>query len=649
MDNIERIKKLTDQLNMYRNFYYNKNISIVSDFEYDSLLDELTDLEQTEGVIFSNSPTQSVGFEVVSELQKVNHAHPMLSLNKTKSVDELKSFIGTRPGVLMAKMDGLTIGATYEKGKLIRLETRGDSEVGEDITHNAGSILDLPLTIPVDHAEICGEAIVRWDDFKMINEMLPVDDRFSTPRNMAAGAVRQHDSSICAARKVRFVAWKIVEPEPPLFSQELEKLRSLGFTVVPHLAISDSENLEILEQTIDPVRLECNKLHYPIDGEVLRFNDTSYANSLGRTRKYFRSAMAFKFYDEEERTRLIDVEWSMGRTGVLTPVAVFNTVVIDGTSVNRASIHNVSIFKALELGYNDEITVYKANMIIPQIRENLSKTGTCQIPTICPICGEKLEIVKDHDTEILRCTNNDCSGKVLKRLENFVRRDAMNIDGLSTATLSTFVDFGWINEPIDIYRLAKHAEEMIFLEGYGEKSVKKLLESIEKSKTCTMTQFLTACGIPGVGRAQSGLIADYFDNNWSSFSSADYSALMNINGIGVKTADNIWKWLQSIYKDSGFYELANILEFKKTRKASELQFAGKTFCITGKLNIYKNRRDLVTDIEIHGGKVTNTVSKSTDFLIANDKMSNTGKTQSAKEAGINIITEDEFIKMITKN
>lgn len=647
MEKIGRIKKLVSLLNMYSDSYYNNNVSLVSDYEYDILFDELASLEKETGMILSNSPTQTVGASAaVDELKKIEHKHPMLSLNKTKSVDELKSFLGARPGVLMAKMDGLTIAVTYEHGKLVRLETRGNGEVGEDITHNARAILDLPLSIPMDYAEVCGEAIICQDDFREINAPLTTENRFKTPRNMASGSVRQTDSRVCAARKVRFIAWKLVNPEPKHFIHELTTLEGLGFVVVPHQLITKMEELSMLDGDVDPIREECSIKGYPIDGEVLRFDDTAYANSLGRTGRYFRSAMAFKFYDEEERTRLEEIEWSMGRTGVLTPVAIFKTIELDGTAVSRASLHNISIFKSLELGYGDEIAVYKANMIIPQIRKNLTKSGTCQIPDTCPLCGATLQIVKDNDSEVIKCPNYDCQGKALKQLSNFVGREAMNIDGLSEATLNKLMDAELIGSPIDIYSLKDHANDLQALGGCGEKSIEKLLTAIEESKHCTMVQFLVACGIPGVGKSQAKLISDSFDHDWESFVTTSSDCLQSIDGIGEKTAQNICIWIETTYVNREFNNIVDFLSFKKPVVLSKMPLKDKMFCITGKTIISKSRKELAGIIENNGGKVSDSVSATTDYLISNDHTSNSGKVKKAHENGVSIISEHQLFELI---
>lgn len=525
------------------------------------------------------------------------------------------------------------------------MQTRGNGEEGEDITHNASSIIDLPLSIPVEEAIVCGEAIVCLDDMQVINNMLPQDKKYSTARNLAAGAVRQLDSSICAARKIRFVAWKIIIPEPSFFSQELNILRKWGFVVVPHKYIICSDNLDILEDSYDPIRQECNRKKYPIDGEVLRYEDTTYANSLGRTTHHFKSAIAFKFYDEEERTRLREIEWSMGRTGVLTPVAIFDPVELDGTSVNRASLHNVSIFKSLHLGFSDEITVYKANMIIPQIRENLTQSGTCQIPERCPICGEPLTIIKNNNSEVLKCMNLSCDGKAIRALENFVGREAMNIVGLSSATLNTLFDLEFVTKPLDLYHLRSFQSKITTLEGFGEKSTDNLLEAIERSRDCTMAQFLVAVGIPGVGKAQAKIIAEYFENKWDKFISAGYSNLIDIDGVGKILASNILNWIMEKYTQDGYADIIPLLRFKIPESPISNRISGKKFCVTGALELFRNRSDLLAVIEAHGGKVVSCVGKNTDYLIMNGD-SNSAKAKKAQAIGLTILKEKEFVDML---
>lgn len=653
MEKVERIKELTKELNRYRNSYYNDSKSLISDYEYDNLYDELEKLENESGISFANSPTKTVGFEVKSELKKVKHSHPMLSLDKTKSVEELKRFIGNNDYVLSCKMDGLTILLTYEDGFLVKAETRGNGEIGEDVTHNAKVFENIPLTIPhKGHFEVEGEAIITYDDFEKINDKLLEENKYKNPRNLASGSVRQLDSKISSQRHLKFVAWKVPTNISNCFSDNLNYLNKLGFTVVPYVATNDTEHLEWL---IEDRKLCAKKLSYPIDGLVLTHDDIKYGESLGMTGHHPKHSIAFKFYDEEVVTALKDIEWSMGKSGNLTPVAIFEPVEIDGTIVERASVHNISILTKLDLQIGDEITVYKSNMIIPQIRENLSaknRESYVKIPAFCPICNSSTEIKQDNDSKVLICTNPSCKGKLLGRLSHFTSKKAMDIDGLSEETLKKFIELGWLNNISDIYNLPEHFDELSKMNGFGKKSVQKLKSSIEKSKNVDLQHFIVALSIPNIGTAQSKILAKEFQT-WEEFYNAgignyDFSKL---ESFGEVLNNNIHTWFKTMYTEDGIKELLEKIKFKTENNINNESnlLKDKTFVITGSLEHYKNRSELQTIIESFGGKVSGSVSKNTFALINNDINSNSSKNKKARDLGVEIISEKDFNELIQKH
>lgn len=645
---IKRLKELTEYLNKCRNAYYNENKSLITDYEYDNLYDELENLENETTISFANSPTKNVGFEVKSELKKVKHSHPMLSLDKTKSVEELKKFIGNNDYVLSCKMDGLTILLTYDDGVLVKAETRGSGEVGEDVTHNAKVFENIPLTIPhKGHFEVEGEAIITYDDFEKINDKLSEDTKYKNPRNLASGSVRQLDSKIASQRHLKFVAWKVPTNISNSFSDNLNYLNKLGFTVVPYVATNDTEHLEWL---IEDRKLCADKLSYPIDGMVLTHDDIKYGESLGMTGHHPKHSVAFKFYDEEVVTTLTDIEWSMGKSGQLTPVAIFEPVEIEGTTVERASVHNVSILTQLDLQVGDEITVYKSNQIIPQIRENLSaknRESYIQIPAFCPICNSPTEVRRDNSTDVLVCTNPNCKGKLLGKVSHFVSKKGMDIDGLSEETIKKFIELGWINTIYDVYNLSEHFEKLKSFSGFGKKSVDKLKESIETSKTTTLKQFISALSIPNVGTAQAKILAKQF-NTWDKFYEAAMSNynFSKLEGFGEVMNNNIHKWF---IEDNGNVEqIISLLTFEEenTNTTPSVDLTGKTFVITGSVHIFKNRDEFKAFVESANGKVSGSVSKNTYALVNNDKASNSSKNKKAKELNIPIVTEEEFMEMV---
>ena len=639
--------ELISLLNKYRDAYYNESKSLISDYEYDKLYDELERLEKETGIVMSNSPTQTVGYEVKSKFEKVKHNHPMLSLDKTKSEADLIKFLGNRIGVLMLKMDGLTVTLRYVDGKLQSAETRGNGETGEDILHNAKVFSNIPLYIDyLGELIVDGEAIIDSKTFKKINSELSPENQYKNQRNLASGSVRQLDSSVAAHRNIKFIAWKCVKgfENNNDFRDKLICLSDLGFEIVPLYCMSHLTN-EGLDWYIDALKEEAQQFGYPIDGLVLTYNDVAYGESLGMTGHHPKHSIAYKFYDEENVTKLLDVEWSMGKTGDLCPVAIFEPVEIDGSTVSRASLHNISICKNLQIGMGDEITVYKANAIIPQIADNLTRSDTLKIPKTCPICGSQTEIVKDNATEVLRCTNPGCKGKLLGQLVNYVSRKGANIEGLSEESLSKFISWGWIDNVPDVYKLPEHFEELKNKEGFGEKSVGKLADALEKSKKIELRNFITALSIPGIGPSQAQVLANYF-GTWERLAEAgvgdfDFS---QIDGFGEITNENIHSWFRSVWiPNEKSWEIVTVLPSENT---TVNKLSSKIFVITGTLNHFKSRDEAKEKIESLGGKVAGSVSKKTFALVNNDVESNSSKNKKAKELGVRIISEDELLKML---
>lgn len=650
----ERIKNLVAELNRYRDSYYNDSVSLISDYEYDKKFDNLKQLEYETGIIMSNSPTQNVGYEVKTCLNKVIHNHPMLSLDKTKSIDDLAKFLNNHIGIAMLKMDGLTVSLRYVNGNLVSAETRGNGYIGEDIFHNAKMFVNIPLKI--DYKEdliVDGEAIITYDDFEKINDKLPENEKYKNVRNLASGSVRQLDSSITKSRNVRFVAWKLINgSDDNNFDSRLSIINSLGFDVVPYKVINDKDKIENI---IDELKEIANDMKYPIDGIVVGYNDVKYGESLGNTNHHPRNQIAFKFYDDEVETILKNIEYDVGKSGILTPVAVFNSVEIDGTTVERASLHNLSIMKSLELSYGDTITVYKANQVIPQVKDNVDRSlrNICKVPTKCPICGEEVEIKKDNNTEFLICTNGKCKGKLLKKLSHYVSVNAMNINGLSEATLNKFIENGWINSYIDLYYLIdKHYQELINMDGFGKRSIDRLKKSIEQSKNTTLDRFIYALSIPLVGRTASKTISKYFNGDFDKFIFENRPGAcfdwLQLENFGNSIHDEIQMYINN--NREMIIELASLFTFnaeenKNNEYNSEIsrKLFGKTFVITGSLYRFSNRNELVDKIESMGGKVSGSISKKIDYLINNDINSNSSKNKKAKELGVPIITEEELI------
>lgn len=652
MNKIKRIKDLVKQLNEYRDSYYNEARPVVSDAAYDKLFDELSELEKETGVVYANSPTQTVGYVVKSELEKVKHSHPMLSLDKTKSVDDLVKFAGEKDCILSLKMDGLTCLLTYENGELVQAETRGDGEVGELITHNAKVFDNIPLTIDYKgHFEIEGEAIITYDDFNKINESLSEDKKYKNPRNLASGSVRQLDSKIASQRHIKFIAWKVpTEVASNSFINRLQYAAELGFDTVPFLPIRGNSNAEFINIVIEQLQRRANERNFPIDGLVATYNDITYGESLGMTGHHPKHSIAFKFYDEEVETVLKNIEWSMGKIGSLTPVAIFDPVEIDGTMVERASLHNVSILTKLDLQIGDTIIVYKANQIIPQVKENLSakdrESAYIRIPSQCPVCESSTQIVKENDSEVLMCTNPHCKGKLLGRVSHFVSKKGMDISGLSEETIKKFIELGWITEITDVYNLGQHYDRLSTMSGFGKKSVNKLRKSIENSKTVRLDKFITSLSIPGIGTSQSRELAKVF-NTWDDFRDASVGCynFTQIDGFGDVLNKNIHSWFKDVSCIAE--QLASLMTFKTEEKRNtDNSLDGKSFVVTGKVFRFRNRDEIKSEIEKQGGKVTSSVTKSTYALINNDIESNSSKNKKAKELGVQIINEDQLIEML---
>lgn len=652
MDKIKRIKELVKDLNRHRDAYYNESRPTISDAEYDKLFDELQGLENKTGIIMSNSPTQTVGYEVKSKLEKVKHEYPMLSLDKTKSVDELNKFVGDKDAIVMLKLDGLTVAVTYENGIMIKAETRGNGSEGELITSNAKTFVNLPTTIPYkDKFVVFGEAIITYDDFKTINNKLSEDEKYKNPRNLVSGSVRQLNSQICAERNVKFIAWRLVEgSDNNDFYQRLLELKSYGFDIVPTVFYDSCKIKQILEEAHQVAADE----KIPIDGCVVSYRNVKYMDSLGATSHHMRSQYAFKYTDEEAETTLLDIEWSMGKSGQLTPVAIFEPIELEGTTVSRASVHNVSILTKLDLQVGDAVTVYKSNQIIPQIRENLSsknrEVSYIKLPSYCPVCEHQTEMIKDNDTEVLMCTNPYCKGKLLGRLSHFVSKKGMDIDGLSEETLRRFIDLGWLKNIFDIYCLPVHFDKLSKMDGFGMRSVAKLQNAIENSKTTDLQHFIAALSIPNIGTSQSKELAKVF-KTWDDFSAAGFSNydFSRLDGFGEILNRNIHTWFKTMYDEDRIGQLVrNVAIVNDKEDISSDKLSGKLFVITGSLNHYKNRDELNNILETNGAKVGNSISSKTSYLINNDINSNSSKNKKAKQLNIPIITEEEVMEMIAE-
>ena len=648
MDKKKRMRELVEMLNRARKAYEQEDSEIMSNYEYDHLYDELEKLENELGVTMSNSPTVNVGYEVLSELPKERHESPMLSLDKTKDPQRLKEFLGDQKAVISWKLDGLTIVLTYRGGSLEKAVTRGNGEIGEIITNNAKVFQNIPHTIPYKGELILrGEAVISYADFQRINdEIEDVDAKYKNPRNLCSGSVRQLNNEITAKRHVHFLAFTLVRADGVDFHnsrmRQFAWLEEQGFEVVEHY-LTDRENLE---EKITYFANHISENAFPSDGLVLLYEDIAYGNSLGRTAKFPRDAFAFKWADEIRETTLREIEWSPSRTGLINPVAIFDPVELEGTTVSRASVHNISIMEELELGVGDSIQVYKANMIIPQIAENLTRSGVKDIPKVCPVCGEATRIDMQNGTKTLCCPNPECQAKQIKSFALFVSRDALNIEGLSEATLEKFIARGFIRKMDDIFHLDRYADEIREMEGFGEKSCENLLKSIETARNTTLPRLLYGLGIAGIGLANAKLICKAFKNQPEKIQHATAEEIAEIPGMGEVLAGAYVSYFAKEENAQLFQRLLKevvIPEFREETKAQLLE--GKTFVITGSVHFFKNRAEVKEVIEGLGGKVTGSVTSKTDYLINNDVTSTSSKNKKANELGVPIISEEEFRKM----
>lgn len=650
-DKTKRIRELIGTLRAAGRAYYQESREIMSNFEYDKLYDELVSLEKETGIVFANSPTQNVGYEVVSALPKERHEKPMLSLNKTKSVEELADWLGGQNGLLSWKMDGLTIVLTYQNGTLVKAVTRGNGEIGEVITANAKAFVNVPLNISYQGELILrGEAIIRYSDFEKINEQIEdVDAKYKNPRNLCSGSVRQLNSEITAQRQVHFYAFSLVKADGIDFKnsrkEQFEWLKTQGFEVVEYHEVTK----ETLPETVKMYSEAIAENDTPSDGLVLLYDDIAYGQSLGRTAKFPRDSIAFKWADEIQETKLLYIEWSASRTGLINPVAVFEPVELEGTTVSRASVHNISIMEGLELGAGDRITVYKANMIIPQIADNLTRSGVRDIPEVCPVCGGQTEVRRINDVKSLYCTNPDCQAKKIKSFTLFTSRDALNIAGLSEATLEKFIGVGMIHEYADIFHLDRHQEEIVEMDGFGQKSYDNLIAAAEKASHTTLPRMVYGLGVAGIGLANAKMICRHFKNDFEAMRHATVEELVEIDGIGEVLAQ-AWTAFFSDGKNNAIVDhLLAELTFEagdeESSEGADEAFAGMNFVITGSLEHFKNRKELQELIERRGGKVTGSVTSKTNYLINNDVASSSSKNKKARELGVPILSEEEFLKL----
>lgn len=641
-----RMQELNDILNKAAKVYYQGQDEIMSNFEYDRLYDELVALEEETGIVFSGSPTLRVGYEVLSELPKEDHVSPMLSLDKTKDVDALASWLGSNKGILSWKMDGLTIVLTYRDGKLFKAVTRGNGVTGEVITSNARVFQNLPLTIPYKGELVLrGEAVITYSEFDRINEQLSEDEKYKNPRNLCSGTVRQLNNEVTASRHVHFFAFSLVSAQDVDFEDSQEnKLRFLvkqGFEVVEYMIVDG----ESLPQGVQDFANKIMTNDFPSDGLVVLMDGIAYGESLGRTSKFPRNAMAFKWADEEAKTILREVEWSASRTGLINPVAIFDPVELEGTTVSRASVHNVSILRNLKLGIGDEIMVYKANMIIPQISENLTGSSNLDIPKHCPVCHGDTEIRDENGVEVLLCKNADCPAKKIKSFAHFVSRDAMNLDGISESTIEKLMNRGMIMNLKDLFTLERYEQEIIQMDGFGKKSYDKMIESASKASNTTVVRFLYSLGIPGVGLSVAKLICKQFNNDLELVMQASVEELNEISGVGPILAQNVVSYFEKENNKTTIDNLLQVVHFEaENQTAQEQDMEGINFVITGSVEHFANRNAVKALIEARGGKVTGSVTSKTNYLINNDAMSQSSKNKKAKELGVEIITENTFIE-----
>lgn len=643
---LNRMKELIEILNNASRLYYQYSTPIMTDFEYDKLYDELEKLEKETNTVLSNSPTQNVEPEAIDSLVKVEHPAPMLSLSKTKSISELASFLGNQEGLISWKLDGLTIVLTYKDGKLSSGVTRGNGIIGEVVTENVKKFKNIPLTIPYKGTLVVrGEAVIKYSDFNKMNEELDDDSsQYKNPRNLCSGSVRQLDSKVTAKRNVNCIIFALIESEKKfkLKSEEFEWLKSLGFDVVEYHKVTSNN----IEEQVLYFKNEINEYDIPSDGLVLLYNDIEYGKQLGTTAKYPKNAIAFKWKDETAETKLIDVDWLVSRTGLINPVAVFEPVELEGTIVSRASLHNVSILQGLSLGIGDTILVYKANMIIPQIADNLTQSNSLAIPNKCPVCNHEARIISSNDVKYLYCMNDFCPAKLVKRLSQFTSRNAMNIEGLSDAIINKLADEGLIKTYADIYNLKRYKNDIISFEGFGEKSYDNLINSIEKSRNVKLANFIFALGIPDIGLSRAKLICKNYSNDINKIRNLTFEELSKIDGIGEIIAKG---WIDTFNNDDFIKELELLLKevnFTDTSIDNNQPLKDLTFVITGSVNNFTNRDELVEYIESYGGKVVKAISNNVNYLINNDITSTSTKNTKAKELGIKIISENDLMSMI---
>ena len=638
-----KMQHLIEQLNVANKAYYTDDNPIMSDKDYDSLYDELVSLENETGIIFAHSPTQQVGYDVLKNLKKVTHPVPLLSLDKTKEVEKLASFLGEYRGLLSYKLDGLTVLVHYDQGQLQQAVTRGNGSVGEDVTHNARHFVNLPQRIPyTGKLTIRGEAAMTYTDFQAVNAQLSGDEQYKNPRNLCSGTVRQLDSSILRSRRIGYYAFSLLDSQGLDFehkSQALIFLAGQGFAIVAHEAMVGAEQIE---QAVSQFKAGLEQdFDLPTDGLVLTYEDIAHSESLGVTSKFPRDSMAFKWQDEQATTTLTHIEWNTSRTGLINPIAVFEPVDLEGTEVKKASLHNLSILEDLQLGVGDTITVYKANMIIPQVADNLTRKGPDLPPAICPECHEPTTILEQNKVKTLYCTNPNCKAQQIKLFSHYVSRNAMNIEGLSEATLTKFIELGYLTDLADLYTLDQHRGAIEALPGFGKKSADKLFTAIERSKTCHLYQFVYGLGIFNVGLAGAKLLCEHFDNDMAQIKGATVEQITAVHGFGDVIAASITDYFASPTNGALVDTIDSYLvKEQPTAKADKL--SGMTFVATGSVELYDNRKALQAVIEANGGKLTGSVTKNTTYLINNDKTSGSSKNQTANKLGIPILSEAEF-------
>ncbi len=647
MDKLLLMKEKIKLLNEANKSYYQEDREIMSNLEYDKLYDELQKMEQETGILLSNSPTIKVGYELLSNLPKERHESVMLSLDKTKEISTLKGWLGEKTGVLSWKLDGLTIVMTYEDGKLIKAVTRGNGEIGEVVTNNAKVFVNIPLNISYKgNLVIRGEAVISYSDFNKINEQIPeVEGKYKNPRNLCSGSVRQLNNKITAERNVRFYGFSVVKADVDFKNSRVEQLiwlKEQGFSVVEYKMVKDD-----IEDTINWFEEHISQNDLPSDGLVLTYDDIKYGESLGATAKFPRDSIAFKWRDEVKETKLLEIEWSASRTGLINPIAIFEPVELEGTTVSRASVHNLSIMEDLELGIGDTINVYKANMIIPQVQDNLTRSKNVEIPKSCPVCGSETVIKNDNDIKTLYCINDECLAKQIKSFTHFVSRDALNIEGLSEATIEKLIAKGLVTELADIFHIEKFKDIITKMEGFGEKSFNNLVNSINKARTTTAARLLYSFGITNIGLSNAKLISRKFNDDWEKIQGATSEQLTQISGIGDVMANNYVKFFSDENKKAIVEDVLKEVEIEKgSRMSSDQIFENYIFVITGSVEHFKNRDELKEAIEERGGKVTGSVTSKTNYLINNDNLSNSSKNKKAKELGIEIITEEQFIQWL---